>query len=890
MNIILLSGGSGKRLWPLSNDIRSKQFIKIFKTENGEYESMVQRVFRQIKKADSNASVTIATNKTQVSSIHNQLGDNVGISVEPCRRDTFPAIALSTAYLADVLHINLEESVVVCPVDPYVNDDYFVALKGLSEQADKGEANLVLMGIEPTYPSEKYGYIIPENDEQTSFVSTFKEKPTADVAAEYISKGALWNGGVFAYKLKYVLDIAHKLIDFTDYDDLFAKYESLQKISFDYAVVEKEEKIQVQRFAGEWKDLGTWNTLTEAMDEAVIGEGTMNDKCTDVHIVNELNVPILAMGLKNVVISASPEGILVADKEQSSYIKPFVEKFTQQVMYAEKSWGTYRVLNVEDTSLTILVSLNAKHCMNYHSHENRDEIWSVISGHGHVIIDDEMKNVKQGDVISIPAGCRHTVFADTNLQLIEVQMGKDINVADKIKHDFKVDTDSFSSIDIRGRYPSQVTEEMAYRIGRYYPALINAKRIAVGNDIRLSGPALKEALIRGLKDAGCSVLDIGQCGTEMIYFATFHLKLDGGIMITASHNPKDYNGFKFVSKNARAFSIDNGLKELKRLCSIEPDKAVLSAKGNVSVETYDIMPEYIQHILSYVDVNNFKPLKVVANTGNGAGGPVIEELENHLPLEFIKVNITPDGNFPNGVPNPILNENREATAKVVRENNADIGIAWDGDFDRCFLFDEKGNMIEGYYMVGFLAEAFLQKNKGAKIIHDPRVYWNTQDICNSNGGEAVLSKSGHSLIKEKMRQEDAIYGGEMSAHHYFKDFSYCDSGMIPWLLVLELLSISKKTMSEMMSDRMSKYPCSGEINSKVESVEMATAVLQAVEKKYSAGADVDYTDGLSIAYDNWRFNLRKSNTEPVIRLNVETKGDKELLREKTQELLSFIRK
>ena len=281
MNIILLSGGSGKRLWPLFNDIRSKQFIKIFKTENGEYESMVQRVFRQIKKADSNASVTIATNKTQVSSIHNQLGDNVGISVEPCRRDTFPAIALSTAYLADILHINLEESVVVCPVDPYVNDDYFVALKGLSEQADKGEANLVLMGIEPTYPSEKYGYIIPENDEQTSFVSTFKEKPTADVAAEYISKGALWNGGVFAYKLKYVLDIAHKLIDFTDYDDLFAKYESLQKISFDYAVVEKEEKIQVQRFAGEWKDLGTWNTLTEAMDEAVIGEGTMNDKCTE---------------------------------------------------------------------------------------------------------------------------------------------------------------------------------------------------------------------------------------------------------------------------------------------------------------------------------------------------------------------------------------------------------------------------------------------------------------------------------------------------------------------------------------------------------------------------------------------------------------------------------
>jgi phosphomannomutase len=451
-----------------------------------------------------------------------------------------------------------------------------------------------------------------------------------------------------------------------------------------------------------------------------------------------------------------------------------------------------------------------------------------------------------------------------------------------------INTDCFGKIDVRGVYPQVVNEELAYRIGCSFPALFNAKKVVVGHDIRLSGNDLQTALMNGLTDAGCSVINIGQCGTEMIYFATFHLKLDGGIMITASHNPKEYNGFKFVKADAVPISSDSGLKDIASACANEEYLPIADIKGNI--EQYDIMPEYIQHILSYIDVNNFKPLKVVTNTGNGAAGPVIEELEKYLPLEFIKVNITPDGNFPNGVPNPILSENREATAKVVRENNADIGIAWDGDFDRCFLFDEKGNMIEGYYMVGFLAEAFLQKNKGAKIIHDPRVYWNTQDICNSNGGEAVLSKSGHSFIKEKMRQEDAIYGGEMSAHHYFKDFSYCDSGMIPWLLVLELLSISKKSMSEMMSDRMSKYPCSGEINSKAESVEMAAEILQAVEKKYSAGADVDYTDGLSIAYDNWRFNLRKSNTEPVIRLNVETKGDKELLREKTQELLSFIRK
>ena len=433
MNIVLLSGGSGKRLWPLSNDIRSKQFIKIFKKEDGTYESMVQRVYRQIKKADADAAVTIATSKTQVSAIHNQLGDEVGISVEPCRRDTFPAIALATAYLVDVLHIDPEESVVVCPVDPYVEDDYFEALKGLSEQAKKGEANLVLMGIEPTYPSEKYGYIIPESADFTAAVKTFKEKPTADVAKEYIAQGALWNGGVFAYKLKYVMDIAHQLIDFTDYHDLFAKYATLTKISFDYAVVEKEKKIQVQRFAGQWKDLGTWNTLTEAMEEAVVGKGEMNDTCTGVHIVNEMDVPVLAMGLHDVVISASPEGILVSDKEQSSYIKPFVDKFEQQIMFAEKSWGSFKVIDVETESMTIKVTLNAGHSMNYHSHKNRDEVWVVISGNGKTIVDGFEQAVKTGDVITMSAGCRHTVMAETELKLIEVQLGTDINVHDKQK-------------------------------------------------------------------------------------------------------------------------------------------------------------------------------------------------------------------------------------------------------------------------------------------------------------------------------------------------------------------------------------------------------------------------------------------------------------------------
>lgn len=435
MNIVLLSGGSGKRLWPLSNEVRSKQFIKIFKLEDGEYESMVQRVYRQICKTDSNAKITIATSKAQVSAIHNQLGDAVGISVEPCRRDTFPAIVLSTAYLHDVKGISENESVVVCPVDPYVEEEYFEALKELGELAEKGEANLVLMGIEPTYPSEKYGYIIPETKEKISWVETFKEKPDSGTAKQYIARGALWNGGVFAYKLKYVLDKAHELIDFTDYADLLSKYDTLTKISFDYAVVENEPKIQVMRFAGQWKDLGTWNTLTEAMEDACIGTAILNEKCENVHVVNELDMPILCMGLKDIVVSASSEGILVSDKEQSSFIKPYVDGIDRQVMFAEKSWGDYKVIDVGADSLTIKIILNPGQSMSYHSHVRRDEVWTVIHGEGRVVKDGAARLVRAGDVVNMPAGCKHTIEAITELNVIEVQIGKDIDVSDKVKYD-----------------------------------------------------------------------------------------------------------------------------------------------------------------------------------------------------------------------------------------------------------------------------------------------------------------------------------------------------------------------------------------------------------------------------------------------------------------------
>lgn len=436
MNIVLLSGGSGKRLWPLSNDIRSKQFIKIFKAENGEYESMVQRVYRQIRSVDKEAAVTIATSKTQVSAIHNQLGSTVGICVEPCRRDTFPAIALVTAWLHDVKKISEDEPVVICPVDPYVNRDYFTALGELGRLAGENSANLLLMGIEPTYPSEKYGYVIPEDEEAVSRVRTFKEKPDLETAREYIRQGALWNGGVFAFRLGYMLKKAHELISFEDYWDLYGRYDTLKKISFDYAVVEKEKDIQVMRFAGQWKDLGTWNTLTEAMEEAGVGKVLFGDACENVHVVNELDVPVLCMGIKNAVISASPEGILVSDKEQSSYIKPYVDSIDQQIMFAEKSWGSFRVIDIEDESMTIKVTLNAGCSMNYHSHERRDEVWTVISGKGRTVVNGVEQPVKAGDVLKLPTGCRHTIIADTEIKLIEVQIGKEISVHDKQKHEF----------------------------------------------------------------------------------------------------------------------------------------------------------------------------------------------------------------------------------------------------------------------------------------------------------------------------------------------------------------------------------------------------------------------------------------------------------------------
>lgn len=431
MNIILLSGGSGKRLWPLSNEIRSKQFIKLFK--NGEArESMLERVYRQIKTVDGDADITIATSKTQVAAIHNQVGEAVSVCVEPMRRDTFPAIALACAYLHDVKEVDLNESVVVCPVDPYVEDTYYESVKKLGELA--GKANLTLMGVEPSYPSEKYGYIIPASKNEISDVKEFKEKPDVETAKRYLKEGAVWNAGVFAFKLSFLLNKAHELLDFEDYYDLFNHYDSCPKISFDYAVVEKEPSVSVLRYVGTWKDVGTWNMMAEVMADKVIGNATLDATTTNTNVVNELDIPILVMGAHDMIVAASGDGILVSDKEQSGYMKPYVDKISTDVHFADKSWGTYLLIDADENSRTIKVTLKPGNRMSYHSHEHRDEVWTVISGTGRTVVDGMEQKVKAGDVITMQAGCRHTVIADTKLQLIEVQLGKEISVHDKKKY------------------------------------------------------------------------------------------------------------------------------------------------------------------------------------------------------------------------------------------------------------------------------------------------------------------------------------------------------------------------------------------------------------------------------------------------------------------------
>jgi len=441
----------------------------------------------------------------------------------------------------------------------------------------------------------------------------------------------------------------------------------------------------------------------------------------------------------------------------------------------------------------------------------------------------------------------------------------------------------FKAYDIRGRVPDDLNEDIAYRIGRAYAEILKPRDVVVGQDVRLDSPTLAAALTRGINDAGASVIDIGLCGTEEVYFQTAHRRVGGGIMVTASHNPMDYNGMKLVREDARPVSGDTGLRDIEALAE-SGDFAPSSRIGSVRVDNEK--SAYISHLLSYIDRAALRPLKIVVNAGNGGAGLVIDELAPYLPFEFIRIHHEPDGSFPHGIPNPLLPENRAATAQAVRESGADIGIAWDGDFDRCFFFDAEGRFIEGYYLVGLLAAQLLAKNSGGRIIHDPRLTWNTIEMVHEAGGVPVLGKTGHAFIKERMRTEDAVYGGEMSAHHYFRDFAYCDSGMIPWLLIAERICRTGTPLAEMVESRMQAFPCSGEINFRVKD---AAATLDRILAHYAVGAPaIDRTDGLSLEFPTWRFNVRSSNTEPLLRLNVETRGDMPLLQDKTDELRRLI--
>jgi len=446
----------------------------------------------------------------------------------------------------------------------------------------------------------------------------------------------------------------------------------------------------------------------------------------------------------------------------------------------------------------------------------------------------------------------------------------------------------FKAYDIRGQLGTELNEDIAYRIGRAFGQYLKPKTIVVGGDIRLTSEALKTAVSNGLLDAGVDVIDIGMTGTEEIYYATTALGVCGGIEVTASHNPMDYNGMKLVRENSKPISGDTGLFDIKKLAELNQFDDVVE-RGTLTTQSH--VSPYVDHLMTYIQASNIKPLKLVVNAGNGAAGHIVDAIEKkfsqlNIPIEFIKVHHQADGNFPNGIPNPLLPENRSATSDAVLAHGADMGIAWDGDFDRCFLFDEKGQFIEGYYIVGLLAEAFLLKNAGAKIIHDPRMTWNTIDLVKQAGGEPILCKTGHAFIKERMRSEDAVYGGEMSAHHYFRDFSYCDSGMIPWLLVAEMLSVKQLPLSTLVEQRIAAFPSSGEINRKLSDPKAAIAK---VTQYYSEGAvSIDHTDGISIEHDQWRFNLRSSNTEPVVRLNVESRGDVALMQQKTDEILAML--
>ena len=746
MNIVLLSGGSGTRLWPLSNDVRSKQFIKIFKKENGKYQSMVEKIYSQINAVYKDANIVIATSKTQISAVKNQLGDNVGISLEPCRKDTFPAILLASMYLHDVKKVSKNESIIVCPVDPYVDDSYFEVMQKLDELVQNDHSNLTLMGIEPTYPSSKYGYIIPKTMDDVTEVLTFKEKPTEEVAVEYLKQGALWNAGVFAFKLGYLINRGHELIDFIDYNDLFNKYESLNKISFDYAVVEKEKSIQVMRYAGEWKDLGTWNTLTEAMSEKFIGKGMMDETCENTHVLNELNIPVLALGMKDVVIAASPDGILVSDKIRSAGMKPYVEKIKENVHYAEKSWGTYEVLDEEKDSQTVKVMMKKASSMSYQCHKYRREVWNIVNGSGYVILNNEKKSVRAGDVINIEQGVKHTIHANTPMTIIEVQIGENISVKDKNKFDLEKGTAFYNVDELYSLWCEKATEDVdvvnelkemkddhdriedafykdltfgtgglrgtisagtnmlnIYTVAKatqgvaaYVKANYKDPKVIVGYDSRIKSDLFAKVTCEVLAANGIKAEIYSELRpVPMVSYGVRHEKASLGIMITASHNPSKYNGYKVYGHDGCQITTEAAKEIYEYIDAVDIFEDVNRTdfdeglRNNlISYVPNKVYDDYVEVTKkeSLIDDSVDKNVKIIYTPLNGTGlKPVTRVLKEsgYTNITVVKEQENPDGNFPTcPFPNPEVKEAMSLGIEYCKKYDAELLLATDPDCDR----------------------------------------------------------------------------------------------------------------------------------------------------------------------------------------------------------------
>ncbi len=993
MNIILLSGGSGTRLWPLSNNIRSKQFLEIFKKADGTYESMVQRMFRMIKQVDADTTITIATSKNQVGSIQSQLGDLVNISIEPCRRDTFPAIALATAYLHDVLHISRDEAVVVCPVDPYVDEDYYQMLSKLNEKALSGESNLTLMGIEPTYPSAKYGYIIPKTPDEESRVVSFREKPTEEDAERLIKRGALWNGGIFAYKLSYVLDKSKELLETHSYEALFNNYEKLSRISFDYAVVEKEANISVLRFHGAWKDLGTWNTLTEAMSDDVFGNAIVA-KCKNTHVVNELQIPLIALGVKSLAIAATPDGILVSDKRMSSNLKDYVME--QRPMTEKRQWGGYEVLDfrsfkdegedhVDDHSLTKHLFIKSGKHISYQLHHHRTETWVIVKGDGVVILEGKEKAVHRGDTIVVPLDVKHAIRALTDLHIIEVQVGDELTEEDIerfewdwtardrynhwMKAGFMIDElKTMSDGDIEESFGSELhfgtggiravmgpgTSRLnQYTVARITQGVVNYLRkfnerlsVAIAYDTRHHSKEYALTVASVFEKNGVRALMFSEpVPTPLLSYVVRNLDCFAGIVITASHNSKNYNGYKIYDRNGCQIT-DRAAKEIQseigkidlydeKLMDFEDENDLFEAISN------DLYDDYIDSVLraSYVSIGD-KDLRILYTPLNGTGLKFVLRALKHSGFNNVSVipeQEMPDGDYPTcSNPNPELPEVMEYCVPYAKESYAEVIIATDPDCDRIgvMALDEgkyrRLNPNEvGVLLLDYICQKNLVSGKGdennCRADRDKHgVFVKTivttsmaERIAEHYGIYTINTLTGFKYIGEQMGildgHEEFIFGMEESCGYLSNSHIRDKDGVNAALLVCVMTQEYKEqgiTLFDKLRELYQEYGYY--MNSQksysfegAEGREKMNRVMGRIHfplPEYdgiNVVSGIDYSEGYKglpptnmreyRLSDGSRFLIRPSGTEPKLKCYIESVGNNALsTRKKTKEISGYI--